>query len=67
MNLPFPQDEETKSEFAARWNKHKAVLATYPSPAARHVALNRTWEKAKAQSLVSITTEADEVVLFGSL
>lgn len=67
MNLPFPTDEETKSAFRKRWDKHQVVLARYPTLGARLAGLEKTWAKAKAQSLVSIKTELDEVVLFGVL
>ncbi len=65
--LPFPQDTETKSEFRARWDKHKSVLAAYPGVGARLAALERTWAKAKATSLVFVRGSQDEMVLFGSL
>ncbi len=67
MNLPFPQDTETRSEFALRWKTHKAVLATYPTPGARIAGLEKVWKRAREQSLVYIKGAMDEMVLFGAL
>ncbi len=67
MTLPFPQNEESRAEFTRRWHLNKAVLKAHPAYGPRTAALERTWTKAKAQSVVSVKTSETEVLLFGSL
>ncbi len=64
---PAPHDFETKSEYHARLNTHSGMVRAYPTLFKRHVAGEKRWAKAKADSLVSIKTSVDEALLFGGL
>jgi hypothetical protein len=64
VNLPSPQSFETKDDFRARWAVNPAVRRAYPALGPQRAALERQWAKAKARSLVSVTTSAAEVLLF---
>ncbi len=64
MNTPAPHEWETKLDYLVRFAKHPMVIRTYPTAPARRAAGERRWAECKLDSLVSITTEMGEVLLF---
>ena len=64
---PIPQSWEVKSDYLNRVNAHPAMIKAYPTPIKRRLAGEKRWAKAKTDSLVSIKTSVDEVLLFGGL
>lgn len=64
VTIPSPFEFESKVEHARRVGDHPAILRAYPSSLKRFVAIEKRWAKAKLESIVSVTTEAGEVLLF---
>ena len=67
VNTPAPHEYETKDAFCARFTTHATVMRHYPTPFKRHIAAETRWARAKSESLVSVKTDAGEMLLFGSL
>lgn len=66
VNTPAPHELEQKTSFYERFLAHPTVVNNYPL-AKRRIAAEARWAKAKLDSLVSVKTEAGEVLLYGSL
>ena len=60
---PTPFDLEWRSEFIARFLDSSDTKRVYPLLFKRHMAAEQAWLKAKAESLVSVTTEREEFLL----
>ena len=67
VNVPSPHDFERRSDYLERLASHPTMTRLYPPPIKRRLAGERRWIKAKNESLVSVSTSAGEVLLFGSL
>ncbi len=64
VNTPSPHELETRVSFLDRYAKHPTVMRLYSSAIKRRTAGERRWLKAKADSQISIKTEAGEMLLF---
>lgn len=62
--LPFPRNEERRSVFVTRFCASSAAKHEFETPAKRAIAAEKTWQRAKQLSLVSITTSEAEFLLF---
>lgn len=62
--LPKPRDLEAKTDFVRRFVIDPYVIVTYPTKVKRLLSAERAWAKAKAESLVSVTTSLDQFLLF---
>ena len=60
---PTPFDLEWRTEFVERFMDNPDTKRIYPLSFKRRMAAERAWKKAKAESLVSVTTSREEFLL----
>jgi hypothetical protein len=64
-DYPSPGALELRSAFLAKWRKHPRVRNVYGNNIARaDMAGISAWEKAKARSVVSVTSNDDQFLVF---
>lgn len=62
---PRPRDLELREDYIARFMEDEQVQASYRAPVKARIAAEREWARAKAQSMVSVTTSFGESLMFG--
>ena len=67
MTTPQPHEWEYKHVFLVRFDKHLTVRHLHKTPAQRALAGERRWKQAKQESLVSLSGEKGEMLLYGDL
>lgn len=66
-HLPRPMDCERKSSFIVRFTADPDTKRAYDTPSRRLLGAEQAWARAKAASIVSISTSEDQFLLFGRI
>lgn len=56
---------ESREHYIARFMEDEQMQAAYRMPLKLRVAAEREWQRAKSQSMVSVTTSKGQFLMFG--